>query len=306
MSVTRHNVLKNDLARANFIEGVHRLKRERKADQPSTYDSLVVWHHSSMHRRTPPGNSEGRNAAHGGPVFLPWHRFFLILLEQHIQRVLGDSTFGLPYWDWAEDGQLDMNDQPLAPLWTDRYMGPLQSPVTSGPFSEKQWRLSVEGARTGRLRTVDRGLARAADRAFPLPTREETRIALELDVYDREKWGNTAVAFRNALEGRHPFQVVGMLHNRVHRWIGDDMEKSSSPNDPVFYLHHSNVDRVWTAWMMKHSDSAYVPDNSESVDLMHHRLDDPMYFPFGESSPSPRRVLDVSDLYRYDTLDDLL
>jgi tyrosinase len=54
---------------------------------------------------TPPGQGD-RNAAHRGPVFLPWHRFMLILLELQLQRVLSDPDFGLPYWDWAADGEL--------------------------------------------------------------------------------------------------------------------------------------------------------------------------------------------------------
>jgi tyrosinase len=37
------------------------------------------------------------------------------------------------------------------------------------------------------------------------------------------------------------------LHNQVHAWIGRGMGLASSPNDPVFYLHHCNVDRIWFA-----------------------------------------------------------
>jgi hypothetical protein len=40
-------------------------------------------------------------AADRGPIFLPWHRVMLTLLESNLRRVLSDATFGLPYWDWA-------------------------------------------------------------------------------------------------------------------------------------------------------------------------------------------------------------
>jgi tyrosinase len=59
----------------------------------STYDLFVLWHYVTMMMPTPSG--AGRNAAHQGPVFLPWHRLMLMLLEANIARVLGRPTFGL-------------------------------------------------------------------------------------------------------------------------------------------------------------------------------------------------------------------
>jgi tyrosinase len=38
-------------------------------------------------------------------------------------------------------------------------------------------------------------------------------------------------------------------HNRVHDIIGNVMSSMDSPNDPVFWLHHANVDRLWAAWV---------------------------------------------------------
>ena len=35
----------------------------------------------------------------------------LRLLELHLQRVLEDATFGLPYWDWAADGDKTPSEQ---------------------------------------------------------------------------------------------------------------------------------------------------------------------------------------------------
>jgi len=111
MTVTRHNILNDNNSRDNFIRGVKLLKNDYLTPNwPSTYDIFVIWHYLAMMESTPsnqPANRRiPRNAAHSGPAFLPWHRWFLILLERHLQRVLGDDTFGLPYWNWAEDGEL--------------------------------------------------------------------------------------------------------------------------------------------------------------------------------------------------------
>jgi tyrosinase len=65
----------------------------------------------------------GRNAAHSGPAFLPWYRWFLVLLEHRLQRVLDDADFGQPYWDWASEGELPPGQQSTAHIWADDYMG---------------------------------------------------------------------------------------------------------------------------------------------------------------------------------------
>lgn len=106
MTVTRVNILEDNQRRDQFINGVKLLKNEvLRPGWPNTYDLFVIWHYVAMNTFTP-STQINRNAAHMGPVFLPWHRYMLILFEYHLQRVLNDSTFGLPYWDWARDGDL--------------------------------------------------------------------------------------------------------------------------------------------------------------------------------------------------------
>ena len=44
--------------------------------------------------------------AHGGALFLPWHRAFLQSVEKELQRVSGHPTLAIPYWDWTRDRSL--------------------------------------------------------------------------------------------------------------------------------------------------------------------------------------------------------
>jgi len=87
-------------------------------------------------------------------------------------------------------------------------------------------------------------------------------------------------------------------------WVGGDMLFSSSPNDPVFYLNHCNVDRIWASWLNQFG-ATYVPDQSESDDLQGHRIDDAMYSLLTDpSNPiTPGQMLDVQDFYSYDVLE---
>jgi hypothetical protein len=43
-------------------------------------------------------------------------------------------------------------------------------------------------------------------------------------------------------------------HNGVHITIGETMATFRSPLDPIFWLHHCNVDRLWAEWQEKNPD----------------------------------------------------
>jgi tyrosinase len=322
----RANILTNAVARDKYIKGVKLLKKEfagptttslgipGPAQPVSTYDLFVVWHHLAMTTFTPPTQGD-RNAAHRGPVFLPWHRFMLLQLELNLQRVLGnDTTFGLPYWDWATDGELAPADQPTAPIWGSNCMGGSGSPVTTGPFAfsasdPDAWRIRVTANASGQLVQANRGMRRqlgAAVQGLPIPNRlprkAHTAAALNQTPYDAPPWGVTSAGFRNLVEGwqTNPQVPPPSLHNRVHVFVGGDMSPSSSPNDPVFYLNHCNEDRIWEAWLTAHG-RVYVPGPTEPASLRGHRLNDRLRSLLSGST-TPARMLQVSSFYTYDSL----
>jgi tyrosinase len=42
---------------------------------------------------------------------------------------------------------------------------------------------------------------------------------------------------------------VNGIHGSVHLWVGGTMSDASvSPADPIFWLHHANLDRLWWQW----------------------------------------------------------
>ena len=59
------------------------------------------------------------------------------------------------------------------------------------------------------------------------------------------------------------------MHNNVHDWVGGQMDDvPAAVNDPVFNLHHCNVDRILESWMQRFAGGqlsssnllpAYVP-----------------------------------------------
>jgi tyrosinase len=324
MAVVRRNVLVDATSRKDFIKGVSLLKNEDTTlttgdfgipgplNKVMTYDVFVIWHIQAMNTPVPPtGSANTRNAAHRGPVFLPWHRIMLIWFEIELQRVLNDASFGLPYWDWS----LEVN--PFgSTLWanTSDALGGTGTPIPGGGFffdstdpMSFSVRLSTNMAGVVKQEIPPRGLSRKFGVFEPkFPTVADVLSAFNviadplLGFYDFDPFNKFSSGFRNYLEG---FIGPG-LHNQVHRWVDGDMSPASSPNDPVFFLHHCNVDRIWEAWM-KINGHTYVPDAlADPAELLGHRIDDPLVAPFsdGVTPDTPGKVLNVSNIYKYDTL----
>ena len=290
-SLIRHNVLADRKAAADYVAGIWRLKDPDIFPWPgrdglSRYDSFVSWHLQAMARRTPPSQSR-RNAAHSGPAFLPWHRYLLLRFESLLRQALDANDFQLPYWDWAADAELDGPTQ--SRLWHAELLG---------QFENSTWNVRLERhPGDGSDLVVDgRRLRRALGAQASLPSRSEVRaVVSDETVYDSPPYDRSAAGARNRIE---------LLHNRVHVWVGGDMASSISPNDPAFYLHHANVDRIWSAWSRRHPNAGYRPLQTETEDLLLHRIDDRMHTDSGEKV-TPRMMLDHSARYEYDTVDDL-
>jgi Common central domain of tyrosinase len=293
----------------NFIQAVNMLKAS------GVYDQFVRRHQDAMMTATLlPGETGGslrRNVAHRGPAFLPWHRQELRDFELALQAALPGAGVTLPYWDWAADAARP--DPRTSPLWTDAYLGGdgdqgNNNLVPDGPF--KNWTALIFNVVTNTLVPrsfpgLQRRLGRDPQGLPTLPTRAHVDSATDPNVenvYDSPPWhGGSDPSFRNRLEGwllRPGVDPPGAgLHNRVHTWVGGDMLPGTSPNDPVFFLHHCNVDRIWAEWQRANPGLGYVPVNNGPPG---HNLNDPMQFLSNPTSPAA--TLDHHALgYMYDS-----
>lgn len=297
----RRNILTDAASRQKYVQGALALKAQFTGvttaslgipgtSRPvSTWDRFVAWHSAVM------------GIAHSQPIFLPWHRLMLRTLERLMQQVLGDPTFGLPYWDWAADGQLSKPAQLTSPLWNNNAMGGAAS--APGPFTFAAFPVRLASNNSGMLVQVNRALQRTRGVGVPgisnpsLPKKASTAAVLSSLPYDTAPWNRNSTGFRNRVEGWNP---PNDLHNLVHIWVGGDMLPATSPNDPVFYLNHCNEDRIWEAWMVRNGRT-YLPTNTTPGAPSGQRLNDALVSPFGPSV-TPAQVLNISSAYTYDTL----
>lgn len=55
---------------------------------------------------------------------------------------------------------------------------------------------------------------------------------------------------------RQMSDTIELLHNRIHGSLGGDMGTMRSPNDPIFFMHHAFVDKMWDYWQASNPDIA--------------------------------------------------
>ncbi|UGY94571.1 tyrosinase MelC2 [Streptomyces gobiensis] len=273
MSVRKNQAHLTANEKREFVNALLELKRSGR------YDAFVSTHNGFIMNDT----DHGDRVAHRSPSFLPWHRKFLLEFERELQRV--NSSVTIPYWDWTADRSPDSS------LWADDFLGPTgrstDGQVMTGPFAYQtgNWPISIGMDRRPYLR---RSLG---SRGVQLPTRAEVNSVLAMATYDMPPWNSGSDGFRNHLEGWRGVD----LHNRVHVWVGGHMATGASPNDPVFWLHHCFIDKLWDEWQRAHPDSGYLPATGTANVV---GLHDPMR-PWNDTTPAD--MLDHTPHYTYDT-----
>jgi len=207
---------------------------------------------------------------HRGPQFLPWHRAFLLDLERELQAI--DPSVSLPYWRF---------DEPAPRLFQADFMG-ATTRVSEGAnpnlvvFNSANplagW--ATDGV-PGILRSAyfdtatspAPGLSVIAN--FPLLSQAQT-LALG-DLYEE---------FDN---------MEGTPHGAAHvSFSGSISSVPTAVKDPLFFLLHANVDRLWALWqwLNRRTDpqdsDVYMPENRDG-----RRLNDTMW-PWNGVVTTPR------------------
>ena len=217
----------------------------RKADPPSGPPTKPLsWGYlAALHGRIRPDGRVDRtisawnNCQHGSWFFLPWHRMYLLAFEAIVQHVLKDDQWSLPYWYSLDP------DHPktsvLPPAFRDTSAG-------NSLFTKHRSQVANGGHR--------------------LPPIADTVVtALEAEHFST---ANGITSFGSGERSRPSFDghETGLLedtpHGGVHVLVGNDYDSHGNlvkagwmgslyqaALDPIFWLHHANIDRMWEVWL---------------------------------------------------------
>jgi tyrosinase len=171
---------------------------------------------------------------HSGPEgwarwFLPWHRAYLYYFELALQQQ--NQAARLAWWDWPTTRASGVG---VPAAYADAQAGAQDNPLASGPHPDVPNPPANWAAQT----------SRAPGPPSALPDEQAVEAVLA-----RSDWKDFST------------QLEQQLHNPVHGWVGGDMGVVAlAAYDPLFWAHHTMVDRLWSLWQGRHASYGPPPD----------------------------------------------
>jgi len=222
------------LAYAHAVAAMQKLDATAPSNGTSWRNQAAIHEHQGAHK---PGRLEDQ-CQHSSWYFLPWHRMYLYRFEQivrsHMPATIA-STWALPYWNYTNVAArralppafraTKLPDGKPNPLYvTERQTSPLN--VNAGD------RLPSYAVTT---------VAALAERVFTRATPGATA-----------GFGGSKTGFSHSGSGI-PGPLEQTPHGDVHVMVGGPGGFMSAFDtaalDPIFWLHHCNLDRLWERWL---------------------------------------------------------
>lgn len=254
-----------DHEKLSYIYGVQCLMR-----QPSQYPAGVVPAATSRWLDFTATHIEQALDIHFSGLLLPWHRHFLYLVEQALQQDCGyPSSLGLPYWDYplypslADSPIFDGSYTSLgsngrtADLCIER--GPFSnSTINFGPFASVTFDVQQPpNWQESKPQCIQRQFR---DEPLLVNNNQSNINALlaSPDITTVLRWLNSA----SLLFGFTDRGIHGGGHYSVGGTVADFF---GSPQDPAFFLHHAQVDRLWASWQDGHPGLRYTYNGTGTI-----------------------------------------
>jgi hypothetical protein len=221
---------------------------------------------------------------HGDYYFLSWHRMYIYFFEQLVQRLSGDNNFRLPYWNWSVTG-----DVPLPPMFLKDTIAGKSNPLLANRCP------TVTYPGCDKTKSVPGQASEVASAFAPTSFYHTSGGPLSFG----------GLQYGPAHQGNGGGTLEVGPHRNIHETAGTWMRYPyTAARDPIFFLHHSNVDRLWESWIQQHPGANPTSDTR----WMNHS------FTFcedvGPNSPgrpvpiTAAAILNIGDLgYSYDRLE---
>jgi tyrosinase len=170
-------------------------------------------------------HQQNARSAQGQELFLPWHRAYLYNFEMAARSQVAEVT--VPWWDWTLGPP---RQTPIPKIFADATVNGNRNPLVSFRITN-----------VPRIQPHD--TLRHPGPMTDLPTSDNVS-----DVLSRTDWSD----FSASLED---------LHDRVHGWVSGDMGiVATAAYDPIFWSHHTMIDRIWWLWQVRNGNGNISSD----------------------------------------------
>ncbi|KAH7312343.1 hypothetical protein B0I35DRAFT_356410 [Stachybotrys elegans] len=205
---------------------------------------------------------------HMEPLFLPWHRPYVLLFEQvlvgHARRIASQypsryrhdytqaaDRLRAPYWDWADNDDVPPATVPQRVRINVVSGTRLRQVEVDNPLASYRFSRDVTNGNFGTFETGGRNMTYRcpSPRSYPYDAnRNMGRRPYKQWTYDAFTVSRNFSEFSSSGESGVSLEQI---HNAVH-WDagcgGMFLNADYSAFDPLFMLHHTNVDRLWAYW----------------------------------------------------------
>lgn len=181
-----------------------------------------------------------KQCQHQSWYFLPWHRGYVLAIEALVRAAIvgkgGPSDWAMPYWNYSKANESDLPPAFASANWPDgQGDNPLFIPQRYGPNNDGNVFIPQNEINLDALGDPDfTGTAGGGSPGF----------------------GGVETGFSH--EGNVNGDIESQPHNMVHVLIGGQDDNTGLPGlmsdpdtaaiDPIFWLHHCNIDRLWEVW----------------------------------------------------------
>ncbi|KAF2435605.1 Di-copper centre-containing protein [Tothia fuscella] len=245
---------------------------------------------------------------HLNSVFLPWHRYFMWIYENTLRDECGYKA-AHPYWDWSVDTSEYGSSLPKSQLFDSVYGfgggGKAKAP--------RENLGSTPGHKVSVLNCVDDGPFAGLNITFgpgpnlDQPTPRCLNRGFNVSLFDASaQWQKNAVPLLQETDyftftHKMSYPLTGApfgVHGAGHFGVGGEMINLwSSANDPMFFMHHAQVDHMWSMWQGMSEANAKAfngPISPNGTGLS--TLDSPLYMtPFLAPDLPVKAVMDTEN-----------
>ncbi len=204
---------------------------QAKADSDPTSWAFQAAMHGSLSNAPLPQWNQCR---HGSWYFVSWHRAYLYYFERIVRAQVvangGPADWALPYWNY--DGGGTHNTLPTA------FRQPTRADGSANPLHLAQ-------------RAVGINAGAGLPAAITTPA-----FALSRPAFTGASEFGGGVTSASGQFWSQTGRLEQTPHNDVHVALGGLMgNPDTAAQDPIFWLHHANIDRLWWLWQKQHQDT---------------------------------------------------
>lgn len=258
-------------------------KRDADPTDPTSWSFQAAIHGSYV---PPPKGATWNQCQHQTWYFVAWHRMYVYFFEQIVRSIVkelkGPSDWALPYWNYGNP--FPSNTLPL-PFRTATLPDGTDNPLFLAP--PKRASAYMRGAQLDPKITSSAVAMDANHKRFYVPKGSPIGSS----------FGGAETPFSHFGDYQNSGQLELQPHNAIHMAIGGTPVGKcaggwmSDPNcaaqDPIFWLHHTNIDRLWVYWLSLGGGRLNPPVNDW--------LDRPFPFYDENGNPASRKPSDILD-----------